>query len=72
MFSICSIYQMQKKAQPSDDEVLDVIIPTLVLAKKDGVSLTDATQPAVQAIRRRWPNMPLKSAKARVTRLRIL
>ncbi len=63
---------MSKEAQPTDAEVLDVMIPALVQAKKDGVSLTDATQPAIDAIRRRWPDMPLKSAKARVTRLRIL
>lgn len=63
---------MQKKEQPTDDEVLDVMVPALVQAKKDGLSITDATPYAVDAIRRRWPDMPLKSAKARVTRLRIL
>jgi hypothetical protein len=63
---------MSKKAQPTDDEVLDVMVPALVQAKKDGLSITDATQPAVDAIRKRWPDVPLKSAKARVMRLRLL
>lgn len=63
---------MPKKANPPDDEVLDVMVPTLVQAKKDGVSLTDATPLAVAAIRRRWPDMSIKSAKAKVTRLRLL
>lgn len=61
-----------QETPPTDDEVLDVMIPALVQAKKDGLLITDATQPAVQAIRKRWPDMPLKVAKARVTRLRLL
>lgn len=63
---------MTKQSQPTDSEVLDVIIPVLVQSKKEGRPLTEATQPAVVAIKKRWPNVSMKSAKAKVTRLRIL
>ena len=50
--------------------MLDVIVPVLVRAKKDGLTTLQATPLAVDALRDRWPEMPLKKARAKVTSLR--
>lgn len=61
---------MPKKSDPTDAEVIDVIIPVLAEARKNGTSHLDAGAMAMDALRKRWPDMPLKRAKAKVTRLR--
>ena len=63
---------MPKRSQPTDAEVLDVIVPVLVQSKKDGKTTLDATPLAVDAVRERWPDMPLKTVRAKVTRLRVI
>ncbi len=57
---------------PSDREMLEVIISVLVDAQLAGIPTIDSTEGAVKALRERWPEMPLKVARAAVTRLRIL
>lgn len=63
---------MPKRSQPTNAEVLDVIIPVLVQSKKEGKPTLEATPLAVDAVLERWPQIGLKAARAKVTRLRIL
>jgi hypothetical protein len=63
---------MLKQPKPNDTELLDVIIPVLVKAKLEGIGLTVAGERAVQAVRKVFPQMSPKRARAAVTRLRIL
>jgi hypothetical protein len=63
---------MTKRPQPTNAEVLDVIIPVLVQLKKEGKRLTEAAPLAIAAVRKRQPDVSIKSALAKVTRLRIL
>jgi len=63
---------MPKKPEPSDAEIIDVIVPILTDARKIGISHLEAGTLAMDALRERWPEMPIKTARAKVTRLRIL
>ena len=61
---------MAKKEEPTDAEILDVIIPVLVEARKAHVRHLDAGVMAKDALRKKWPNMSIKTARAKVMRLR--
>ncbi len=69
MFAICSTARMTER-NPTDNEMRDVIVPILLECRKDGMSFVDATEVAVNALREHWPKMPLRLARAAVTRLR--
>jgi hypothetical protein len=65
-----AVAPLGSRRSPTDVEMLDVIVPVLVPHKKQGKTTLEATEPAVEALRRRWPGMPLKTARSKVTRLR--
>lgn len=69
MFVVCSnLLMVERKA--TENEMRDVIVATLLACRKNGISYIDATEFAVDALRKHWPKMPLRMARAAVTRLR--
>ncbi len=58
--------------QPTDEDVLAVIIPILTKAKLAGIRSLDSGEYAVQAIRNKWPHVRLDAARALVRRLRVI
>lgn len=62
----------KRKDQPTDQDVLDVILPILRNGKLAGHDLTVTGKKAEAAVLARWPGIGIKTARRKVTRLRIL
>jgi len=56
---------------PTDEEMLAVLRPILTDRKVLRIPYRDTEEPCQRALRERWPDMPLKKARAAVLRLRL-